>query len=122
MAKRRRTAQTLQGYEYATISAEIAAAAAAAAAAFTDLIDVPVTYVGQSLKAVRVNAGETGLEFYTPTGGAAAFTDLTDVPTSYSGEGGRLVMVSYGETALEFVDPPSTGLTQPQIMARSLGC
>jgi len=122
MPRRRRTSQTLQGYEYATIASAISAAEAAAVTEFTGLSDVPNAYTSQALKALRVNAGETALEFYTPTGGAAAFTDLTDVPTSYSGEGGRLVMVSYGETALEFVDPPSTGLTQPQIMARSLGC
>jgi len=32
---------------------------------FTSLTDVPGSYTGQSLKAVRVNAGETALEFYT---------------------------------------------------------
>jgi hypothetical protein len=39
------------------------------ASAFTSLTDVPDSYAGQSLKAVRVNVGETGLEFYTPSGG-----------------------------------------------------
>jgi hypothetical protein len=33
---------------------------------FTALSDVPASYSSQSLKAVRVNAGETALEFYTP--------------------------------------------------------
>jgi hypothetical protein len=36
---------------------------------FTRLNDVPNSYLGQSLKAVRVNAGETALEFYVPSGG-----------------------------------------------------
>ncbi len=38
---------------------------------FTDLGDVPASYSGQTLKAVRVNAGETALEFYTPSGGGS---------------------------------------------------
>ncbi len=37
---------------------------------FIDLTDVPNSYAGQTLKAVRVNAGETGLEFYTVSAGA----------------------------------------------------
>lgn len=36
---------------------------------FTRLTDVPISYGGASLKAVRVNASETGLEFYTPSAG-----------------------------------------------------
>lgn len=32
---------------------------------FLDLTDTPSSYLGQTLKGVRVNAGETGLEFYT---------------------------------------------------------
>jgi hypothetical protein len=35
---------------------------------FTELGDVPSSYTSQALKAVRVNAGETALEFYTPSG------------------------------------------------------
>jgi hypothetical protein len=34
---------------------------------FTGLTDVPSSYAGQSLQSVRVNSGETALEFYTPT-------------------------------------------------------
>lgn len=37
------------------------------ASAFTGLSDVPTSYTSQSLKGVRVNAGETALEFYTIT-------------------------------------------------------
>jgi hypothetical protein len=36
------------------------------AANFRDLDDTPSSYAGQSLKPVRVNVGETGLEFFTP--------------------------------------------------------
>lgn len=42
--------------------------------AFTDLIDAPSSYVGESLHVVRVNAGEDALEFYEPCLG-----DLCDV-------------------------------------------
>ena len=36
---------------------------------FTNLVDVPNTYAGAALKAVRVNAGATALEFYTAASG-----------------------------------------------------
>ena len=45
-----------------------AGAPAAPVTAFTGLSDVPGSYAGGTLKAVRVNAGETALEFYTPAG------------------------------------------------------
>ena len=35
---------------------------------FTDLGDVPASYTGAGLQVVRVNAGETGLEFATISG------------------------------------------------------
>lgn len=38
-------------------------------ATFLQLIDTPNSYVGQSLQVVRVNIGETGLEFATISGG-----------------------------------------------------
>jgi len=41
------------------------------ATTFTGLSDTPGAYTGASLQAVRVNAGETGLEFYTPSGGGS---------------------------------------------------
>jgi len=41
---------------------------------FLALTDTPDTYVGQSLKTVRVNVGETGLEFATGGGGAGDVT------------------------------------------------
>ncbi len=36
---------------------------------FTDLLDAPHSYTGQTLKVIRVNAGETGLEFVSGAGG-----------------------------------------------------
>jgi len=72
------------------------------AADFTDLGDVPASYTGEGLKVVRVNAGETGLEFFTLSAGAVDFTDLGDVPASYTGEGYKGVRVNAGESALEF--------------------
>ncbi len=41
---------------------------------FIDLTDVPNSYSGASLKIVRVNVGETGLEFSTGGGGTIAST------------------------------------------------
>lgn len=38
-----------------------------AASAFTELTDVPSSYVGAEGQALRVNTGGTGLEFYTPS-------------------------------------------------------
>lgn len=38
---------------------------------FIGLTDVPASYVGASLQSVRVNVGETGLEFFTPSGGGS---------------------------------------------------
>lgn len=37
---------------------------------FTQLTDVPASYSGHSLDNLRVNAGETALEFYTPSSGS----------------------------------------------------
>lgn len=48
---------------------------------FTDLNDVPNNYVGDSLKVVRVNAGESALEFVTLAGGGDMLkaNNLSDV-------------------------------------------
>jgi hypothetical protein len=49
---------------------------------FSLLTDTPASMSGESLKAVRVNVGETALEYYTPSGGGVtdhgALTGLTD--------------------------------------------
>lgn len=66
--------------------------------AFTNLSDVPSSYTSQALKALRVNAGATAVEFFTQ-----AFTLLSDVPSSYTGHGGKVVKVKVDESGLEFV-------------------
>ena len=60
----------------------VATSGGSGATAFTGLTDVPSSYSGQAGKAVRVNSGANGLEFYTPSsGGTSTFTSLTDVPS-----------------------------------------
>ncbi len=54
-----------------------------AALKFTDLADTPANYTDQAGKYVKVNAGETALEFGTPTGGAGTYLELTDTPVAY---------------------------------------
>lgn len=77
---------------------------------FTALADAPSSYSGESLKHVRVNSGETALEFVTPT-----FLQLSDAPSSFSGQALQIVRVNAGETALEFASPSAassfTGLS-----------
>lgn len=70
---------------------------------FTSLNDVPSSYGSQALKGVRVNAGETALEFYTVPTSVTAFLGLSDTPASYTGAGGNFVKVNAGATGLEFV-------------------
>lgn len=53
---------------------------------FTDLGDVPSSYSGASLQAVRVNAGETALEFYTPSGVGVTIGDEGEIPFVNGGE------------------------------------
>lgn len=65
---------------------------------FISLEDTPIGYTGHGLKVVRVNSGETGIEF-----NSMSFTDLDDVDTSYSGDGGKFLKVNSGETAIEYV-------------------
>lgn len=56
--------ETAGGAVFSVTAQNIADLATAVAVGdFLDLGDVPATYVGQSLKVVRVNAGETALEF-----------------------------------------------------------
>ncbi len=54
--------------------------------AFINLSDVPNSYAGQSLKIVRVNVGETGLEFTTSSGGVASVFGRTGVVVAVSGD------------------------------------
>jgi hypothetical protein len=56
-----------------------------AATTFVGLSDTPSSFSGETLKAVRVNAGETALEFYTPAGGG--LTGVTDANGTALGSG-----------------------------------
>ncbi len=49
------------------------------AAVFTDLTDTPASYSGESLKAVRVNVGETALEFFVPSSFTSPLTTKGDL-------------------------------------------
>lgn len=66
-------------------------AGAAGVTDFTDLGDVPSTYVGQALEVVRVNAAENALEFapLTDTG----ITQLTGDVTAGAGSGSQTATV-----------------------------
>jgi hypothetical protein len=74
------------------------------ASAFTGLSDVPASYAGQANKVVKVNAGETGLEF-SAAAAPTVFTGLTDAPASYTGQAGKVPVVNLAETGLEFGSP-----------------
>lgn len=77
---------------------------------FIDLSDAPHSYAGQTGKVVKVNAGETAVEFGTGGGGGSTtFIGLTDVPASYAGSNGKVVAVNAGATALEFISVGGTG-------------
>lgn len=77
---------------------------------FLTLTDTPANYAGHASKNVRVNAGETGLEFVAPPVLTTDFTSLTDTPGSYVGQASKNVRVNPGETALEFF-VPAPGVT-----------
>lgn len=56
---------------------------------FTDLGDVPSSYSGHSLKLVRVNAGETALEFFTSSGAGYTQEEIEDfVAAQFTGNTG----------------------------------
>lgn len=70
---------------------------------FLSLSDTPSSFGSQSLNAVRVNVGETALEFYSPS-----FLLLADTPATFVGQSLKAVRVNVGETALEFYTPASS--------------
>lgn len=67
---------------------------------FLGLLDTPDAYTSQALKAVRVNAGATALEFFTQL-----FTLLGDTPSSYTGQAAKSIRVKVTEDGLEFYTP-----------------
>ncbi|MEK0340102.1 MAG: hypothetical protein QQN46_07780, partial [Nitrosopumilus sp.] len=54
---------------------------------FTDLSDTPANYVGAGSRFVKVNSGETALEFVDVSAGVAALNDLSDVTLTAEAEG-----------------------------------
>lgn len=79
----------------------------AGSSSFVALSDTPSSYNLQGGKSVRVNSGESGLEFFDPT-----FLNLDDTPTTFSGSGGYLVRVKENGTGLEFIQPETVGRTK----------
>jgi hypothetical protein len=76
------------------------------ATVFTDLSDVPSSYSGAGLDVVRVNAGETALEFATV---ATTFVGLTDTPANYTSSARKPVRVNATPNALEFGNETKAG-------------
>jgi len=80
---------------------------------FLELTDTPVNYTGSALKVVRVNVGESALEFTDITGssGVDTFLELTDTPAAYSGQASKLVVVNQDENGLVFLSNTGTAST-----------
>jgi hypothetical protein len=74
------------------------------------LDDTPASYSGAAGQVLKVNIGETAMEFAADTG-VTEFTGLTDTPANYSGASGTSVKVNGTGTALEFVGDLFTGHT-----------
>lgn len=81
------------------------------ATSFLDLTDTPDSYAGAAGDLVRVNAGETGLEFWTLPALVESFLDLDDTPNSYAGAANYAVAVNNATNALEFRPFPTDGAT-----------
>lgn len=79
------------------------------ASAFTDLTDVPSSYISQALKVVRVNAGETALEFTTLAGGGDALTTdpLSQFASTTSSQLAGVISDETGSGALVFANSPT---------------
>lgn len=66
---------------------------------FLGLTDTPNSYAGQSLKSLRVNAGETALEFTSAGAGDVSSTDTVTVNNEiavFSGTGGKTITSATG--------------------------
>lgn len=85
--------------------------------AFTDLTDTPSSYASQALKVVRVNAGETALEFVTLAGGGDALTTdpLSQFASTTSLQLAGVISDETGSGSLVFATSPT--LVTPNIGA-----
>lgn len=83
------------------------------ASAFTDLTDVPNSYVGQGGKVAKVNAGETGLEFATVSGTGdvtGPASSANNNITAFDGTSGKVIKVATAIDGLPIgATTPSTG-------------
>lgn len=70
---------------------------------FTDLDETPSSFTGEANKRVKVNSGETAIEFVDDT-----FSELEDTPANLTGSAYKVPAVNSGETALEYVTTLST--------------
>jgi hypothetical protein len=95
------------------------------ASAFIDLTDVPSSYASQALKVVRVNAGETGLEFTTLAGGGDALTSdpLSQFASTTSLQLAGVISDETGSGNLVFNTNPTfaTRINVPEIKATGAG-
>ena len=78
---------------------------------FADLSDTPSAYTGQAGKVVKVNAGETGLEFGIGGGGVSTHNDLTGIQGGAIGEYYHLTSADSAE-AVTFLNGGSATHTQ----------
>lgn len=92
---------------------------------FLDLTDTPSSYASQALKVVRVNAGETGLEFVTLAGGGDALTSdpLSQFASTTSAQLAGVISDETGTGALVFGTDPTftTRINVPEIKATGAG-
>lgn len=103
------------------LSTAIDSVSGAAFTSFVNLNDTPANFTGGSLKYVRVNSGQTALEFVNP-----AFLELADTPSSYVGQTGKALRVNGAAVAFEDIDfhdltgvPASSG-TIAQILVQGV--
>ncbi|MGI9335773.1 MAG: hypothetical protein ACR2RL_21715 [Gammaproteobacteria bacterium] len=82
---------------------------------FLELVDTPGTW-GAPGQIPRVNAGATGLEFYTPPlVQIATWLSLPDTPNDYVGNARRVVQVNAAATGVEFGEQVVTVPALPNI-------
>lgn len=83
---------------------------------FTQLTDVPNSYVGLANRIVSVKGTQDGLETIAPAAaGVTTFLALTDTPASYFGAAGNHVMVNLAENALIFTPITPTSVFNLQL-------